>query len=82
MQTTIQLDDVLLAKATKLAREKGCDLSHFIEETLRDRIAPTVPGALQPFTPEEFRRCFATPDLEFDAFAEHCAALPVPIPEE
>ena len=49
MQTTIQLDDALLAQATKLAREKGCDLSHLIEETLRDKIAPTLPVAPQPF---------------------------------
>jgi hypothetical protein len=48
MQTTIQLDDALLAQATKLAREKGCDLSHLIEDTLRDKIAPTLPVAPQP----------------------------------
>ena len=48
MQTTIQLDGALLAQATKLAREKGCDLSHLIEETLRDKIAPTQPIASQP----------------------------------
>jgi len=47
VQTTIQLDDALLAQATKLAREKGCDLSHLIEETLRDKIAPTLPVAPQ-----------------------------------
>jgi hypothetical protein len=47
MRTTIQLDDDLLAQATKLASEKGCDLSHFIEETLRDKIAPAPPVALQ-----------------------------------
>jgi hypothetical protein len=49
MQTTIQLDDVLLAQATKLAREKGCDLSHLIEDTLRDKLASTFPVARQPF---------------------------------
>ena len=38
MQTTIQIDDALLAQATQLARENGCDLSHFIEETLRAKI--------------------------------------------
>jgi hypothetical protein len=43
MQTTIQLDDALLAQATQAAREKGCDLSHFIEETLREKIAPAPP---------------------------------------
>ena len=48
MQTTIQLDDALLAQATKLAHEKGYDLSHFIEETLRDKIAPMPPVAPQP----------------------------------
>ena len=39
MQTTIHLDDALLAQAAKLAREKGCDLSHLIEETLREKVA-------------------------------------------
>ena len=49
MQTTIQLDDTLLAQATELAREKGYDLSHLIEETLRDKIAPMLPVASRPF---------------------------------
>jgi hypothetical protein len=49
MRTTIQLDDALVAQATKLAQEQGCDLSHFIEETLRDKIAPSLPIAPQPF---------------------------------
>ena len=48
MQTTIQIDDALLAQATKLTREKGYDLSHLIEETLREKIAPTLPVAPQP----------------------------------
>lgn len=33
VQLTIQIDDGLLAQATKLAREKGCDLSRLIEDT-------------------------------------------------
>jgi hypothetical protein len=49
MQTTIQLDDALLEQATKLAREKGCDLSHLIEDTLRDKIALQPPVSPQPF---------------------------------
>ena len=49
MQTTIQLDDDQLAQATKLAREKGCDLSHLIEQTLRDKIMPPPLATPQPF---------------------------------
>jgi|ERR1017187_1543646 hypothetical protein len=49
MQTTIQLDETLLDQATKLAQAKGCDLSHLIEETLRDKIAPKPLVARQPF---------------------------------
>jgi hypothetical protein len=49
MQTMIQLDDALLAQATRLAREGGCDLSHFIEVTLREKIALKLPVAPQPF---------------------------------
>jgi len=52
MQTTIKLDDALLAQVEKLADEKGCDLSHLIEETLREKIAhsPQNPHIFpQPF---------------------------------
>ena len=49
MQTTIQIEDGLLVQATKLAREKGCDLSRLIEDTLRDKIAPILPAAPLPF---------------------------------
>jgi hypothetical protein len=49
MQTIIQLDEALLARATEVARERGYDLSHFIEETLRDKIAPVSPAASKPF---------------------------------
>lgn len=47
MQTVIQLDDAVLAKAMQIARQNGYDLSHLIEEALRDRIAPApdVPPA-------------------------------------
>jgi len=49
MQTTIQLDETLLDQATKMAKAKGCDLSHFIEETLHDKIVPKLLVAPQPF---------------------------------
>jgi hypothetical protein len=49
MQTTIQLDDELLFQAMRLAREKGCDLSHLIEQTLRDKITPPPLATPQPF---------------------------------
>jgi hypothetical protein len=48
VQTTIQIDDDLLALATKVARENGCDLSHLIQESLRDKITPTPPLLPQP----------------------------------
>jgi hypothetical protein len=49
MQTTIQLDETLFDQATKLAQAQGCDLSHFIEETLRDKIAPRPFAVRQSF---------------------------------
>jgi hypothetical protein len=54
--------------------------SHLNEEARRGKIAPTLPVALEPFTQEESRRCFATPNPEFDTLAAHCAALPVANP--
>ena len=50
MQTTIQLDENLFDQATKLAQAKGYDLSHLIEETLRDKITPKSSVARQPFS--------------------------------
>jgi hypothetical protein len=49
VQTTIQLDDDLLAQAKKLAREKGCDLSSLIGEVLRDKITSKPSAAPQQF---------------------------------
>lgn len=49
MQTMIQLDDILLAQATEMARGKGCDLSQFIEETLREKMEPLQSVATHPF---------------------------------
>jgi hypothetical protein len=63
-----------------------------MEDTMRQSMKLGLPGLVQqlssdplanlkPFTPEESRRCFTTPNPEFDALAAHCAALPVSIPE-
>ena len=48
MQTTIQLDETVLDQATRLAQDRGCNLSQFIEETLRDRITSQPTVARQP----------------------------------
>ena len=48
MRTTIQLDETVLDQATRLAQDKGCDLSQFIEETLRDRIMAKAAVGRQP----------------------------------
>ena len=45
VQTTIQIDDALLAQAKKLAEEKGCDLSYLINETLRAKFVQNLPGS-------------------------------------
>jgi hypothetical protein len=53
MQTMVQLDDTLAAQATRLASENGCDLPHFIEEAVREKVAqaPGSPSIVpQPFT--------------------------------
>jgi hypothetical protein len=45
----IQIDEALLAQATKLARENGCDVSRLIEDTLRDRLAARPVTGQPPF---------------------------------
>ena len=42
---------------------------------LVERLSPDPLKNLKPFAREESRRCFATPDPDFDAFAAHCAII-------
>jgi hypothetical protein len=39
----IELDNALASQAAKLAGERGCDLPHFIEEAVREKVAK-APG--------------------------------------
>jgi hypothetical protein len=40
MRTTLDLDDVVLRQAKKLAAEEGKTLTRVVEEALRDRVTP------------------------------------------
>jgi hypothetical protein len=76
----------LLKEVRKAAKITGLSLA----ETMRQSMKLGIPkleerlgsGRLKPFTKEECRQCWGTPDPEFDALAAHCASLPVPLPEE
>ena len=37
---------------------------------------------LAPFTQDECRECWETPNEEFDALEHHCASLPIALPKE
>jgi hypothetical protein len=79
----------LLEDLRKAARKTGLSMADTMRQSIKlglpglvDRLSPDPLQNLKPFTAAETRRCFATPDPEFDALAAHCASLPVPIPEE
>jgi hypothetical protein len=79
----------LLKDLRRAARRTGLSVADTMRQSMKlglpglvERLSPDPLNNLKPFTPEESRRCFAKADPEFDALAAHCAALPVPIPEE
>jgi hypothetical protein len=79
----------LLKDLRKAARQTGLSVADTMRQSMKlglpglvERLSPDPLKNLKPFTAQESRRCFATPDPEFDALAAHCAALPAPIPEE
>jgi hypothetical protein len=79
----------LLKEVRKTAQKTGLSMADTMRQsiklglpTLVDQLTPDPLKSLKPFTAEESRRCFQTPNSEFDALSAHCASLPVPIPEE
>ena len=79
----------LLKDLRKAAQQTGLSMADTMRQSMKlglpglgERLAPDPLRNLKPLTPGESRRCFTKPDPEFDALAAHCAALPVPIPEE
>jgi hypothetical protein len=79
----------LLKDLRKAAQQTGLSMADTMRQSMKlglpglvERLSPDPLKNLKPLTPAESRGCFATPDPEFDALAMHCAALPVPMPEE
>jgi hypothetical protein len=79
----------LLDDLRRAAQQTGLSMADTMRQSMKlglpnlvERLSPDPLKSLKPLTPAESRRCFATPDPEFDALAAHCASLPVPIPEE
>jgi hypothetical protein len=79
----------LLKDLRKAAQQTGLSMADTMRQSMKlglpglvTRLSPDPRKNLKPFTAAESKRCFATPDPEFDALAAHCASLPVSIPEE
>jgi hypothetical protein len=79
----------LLRDLRKASQQTGLSMADTMRQSMKlglpglvTRLSPDPVKNLKPFTAAESRRCFETPDPEFDALAAHCATLPVPIPEE
>jgi hypothetical protein len=76
----------LLKELRKCARETGLSVADTMRQSMKlglPRLKEQL-GAnpLKPFTREERRLAFRTPNPEFDALEHHCASLPKRVPEE
>ena len=76
----------LAGEVRRTAKETGLSMADAMRQSLkfglpklREHLAA---NQLKPFTKQECRECWQTPDPEFDALAAHCASLPVPEPEQ
>jgi hypothetical protein len=76
----------LIGEVRQAAQATGLSMA----DTMRQSIRLGLPklkeqlatNQLKPFTKEECRRAFKTPDPEFDAIAAAMVRLPMPVPEE
>ena len=76
----------LMGELRRCARETGLSVA----DTMRQSMKLGLPklkeqlsaDQLKPFTKEECRLAFQTPNPEFDALEHHCASLPKRLPEE
>jgi hypothetical protein len=66
-----------------LAVQENADGTITLAPVKADMPEPSPPAGLKPFTKEEADRCWGKGSKhELDALESHCAALPVPPPEE
>jgi hypothetical protein len=79
----------LLREVRKAAQKTGLSMADTMRQSIKlglpnlvEQLSPDFFKSLKPFTAEETRRCFETPNPEFDALSAHCSSLPVPLPEE
>jgi len=66
MRTTIRLDDDLLARAKRVAVERGTTLTAVIEDALRRALAPEPARARRPVALPTFRGDGLQPGVDLD----------------
>ena len=79
----------LLREVRKAAEQTGLSLADTMRQSMKlglpklvEQWSPDPLNRPQPLSAEECRRCFETPDPEFDALSAHCASLTVTMPDE
>jgi hypothetical protein len=82
----LAVPDELLSELRECASATGLSVA----DTMRQSMKLGLPKlkkqlanrGLKPFTKEETRLAFQTPNPEFDALEHHCASLPKRLPED
>ena len=82
----LAMPEDLMREVRETATEKGLSLADAIRQSIslglpKLREQSSMP-ALKPFTEQECRLAFETPNPDFDALEHHCANLPKRLPEE
>jgi hypothetical protein len=76
----------LLGEMRNAAKQTNLSIADAMRQSMRlglpKLLAQLSNNQLKPFTEEECRLAFRTPNPEFDALEHHCASLPKRPPEE
>jgi hypothetical protein len=81
----LTIPEDLLGEVRKAAEQAHLSMADAMRQSIRlglPRLLNELNGhSVKPLTEEESRRCWQTPNAEFDALESHMALLPVPRPE-
>ena len=76
----------LMSELRECARETGLSVADTMRQSMKlglPRLKEKLSSnGLKPFTKEESKQAYQTPNPEFDALEHHCASLPKRRPEE
>jgi hypothetical protein len=82
----LAMPDELQQEIRSAAARTGLSMADVMRQSIKAGLVKVLeqfgPEKVKPFTPQEARCAYQTPNAEFDALERHCASLPKRRPRE